>query len=190
MCGKVFERERYLKDHINSVHIKSLLCDFCDYKVAPRRRKRLEEHMRKRHNFPAPPCSFLVPQPAADLSYSHPDVQLPTLGSCSETACDETFAPIDRTFDSSVCNMSESVSVTCITSSPPSNIVSFPVPSRCSTPCQDEHPTLPLFPEFDSPFVPFSPLPSTQPSLQDLIDEPEVAQEAPVTSSLSGVTDA
>ena len=73
MCGKVFERERYLKDHIHSVHMKSLVCDFCDHrvasrrrkrldehmrKVAPRRRKRLDEHMRKRHNFPAPPCLF------------------------------------------------------------------------------------------------------------------------------------
>ena len=130
-----------------------------------------------------------MPQPAADLSYNHPVYVHPSnLESYSETACDKTFAPVDRTFESSECNISESVSVTCITSSPPSNIVSFPVPYRCSTPCQDEHPALPLFPEFDSPFAPFSPLPSTQPSLQDLIGEPEVAHEAPFVSSLSGVT--
>ena len=115
-------------------------------------------------------------------------MQPPTSEAYSENACAKTFAPTDRTFGSSVCDMSESVS--CITSSPLSNVASFPVPSRCSTPCQDEHPALPLFPKFDSPFSPFSPLPSTQPSLQDLIDEPEVAQEAPVTSSLSGITDA
>lgn len=133
MCGKVFERERYLKDHIHSVHIKSLGCDFCDYRVAPRRRKRLEDHMRKRHNFPAPPCSFLVPQPAADISYSNTVYMQPPISEAySETACAKIVAPTDRTFESSVCEMSESVS--CITSSPPSNVVSFPVPSRCLTP--------------------------------------------------------
>ena len=53
---------------------------------------------------------FLVLQPAADPSYSHPvNVQEPTLESSSEIACDKMFALTDRTFESCVCNVSESV---------------------------------------------------------------------------------
>ena len=44
-----------MKDHINSVHIKSVKCEFCEYTIAPRRRRRLKLHMQRRHNFPVPP---------------------------------------------------------------------------------------------------------------------------------------
>ena len=36
-CRKSFAKQQYLKDHINSVHIKSVVCDFCGFSVAKKR---------------------------------------------------------------------------------------------------------------------------------------------------------
>ena len=66
VCHKSFERERYLKDHIQSVHVKSVKCDFCNYHVAPRRRQRLHQHMLRKHNFPVRPSEPSHIQPASD----------------------------------------------------------------------------------------------------------------------------
>ena len=49
-----FRQAGYLKDHINSVHIKSVMCAFCGFKVAKKRRKRMETHLRAKHDFPTP----------------------------------------------------------------------------------------------------------------------------------------
>ena len=49
-----FGKLKYLKDHINYVHVKSIQCDLCPYKMLKRRRKRMEIHMLRKHLFPAP----------------------------------------------------------------------------------------------------------------------------------------
>ena len=53
-CHKSFAKQRYLKDHINSVYIKSVVCDFSSFKVVKKRKKRMETHLRAKHDFPTP----------------------------------------------------------------------------------------------------------------------------------------
>ena len=66
-CHKSFAKQRYLKDHINSVHIESVVCDFCGFSVAKKRRKRMEIHLRAKHNFPAP---AMAPAPEISINTS------------------------------------------------------------------------------------------------------------------------
>ena len=74
VCGKSFEKRKYLQDDIKSVHIKSLKCDFCDYCVAPRRRKRLADHLRKKRNFPILIVTPVLEHPLPPLSTPETDM--------------------------------------------------------------------------------------------------------------------
>ena len=58
-----------------------------------------------------------------------------------------------------------------------------PSQSRSSTPCKDEQPALPLFPDVQESVVLFSPLCSDRPTLQDFVDPPEFALEDQETSA-------
>ena len=48
---------------MNSVHIKSVVCDFCGFSVAKKRRKRIEIHLQAKHDFPTPAMA-----PATEIS--------------------------------------------------------------------------------------------------------------------------
>ena len=54
LCGKTFDRKRYVKDHIRAAHVKTLKCEFCNYICTPRRKQRMVEHQMKKHDFPIP----------------------------------------------------------------------------------------------------------------------------------------
>ena len=73
-CHKSFAKQRYLKDHINSVHIKTVVCDVCGFRVAKKRRKRMEIHLRAKHNFPVPAMA--------------PMTEISSNSSSSTTTCD------------------------------------------------------------------------------------------------------
>lgn len=133
-CGASFEKDRNLKEHIRNVHVKKIKCDFCNYRVAPRRMSRLTNHMQKKHNFPAPVKTALQPQ---SLEVSTGD---PGLGS---TVSHISLLPIVD------CDWSGVPHVTLPSSLPPS-----PIPTRSSTPVQDELPFLPLYPDFESESTP------------------------------------
>ena len=65
----------YLKDHINSKPIKPVKCEFCDYTVAPRRRRRLQQHMQRRHSFPVLPV--ILSQNPASTAQPAPEMTVP-----------------------------------------------------------------------------------------------------------------
>ena len=44
-CKRAFEKRKYLLDHIEDSHVKSLKCELCDYHLALRRRARMVRHM-------------------------------------------------------------------------------------------------------------------------------------------------
>ena len=159
VCGKTFERERYLKDHIRSVHVKSLKCEFCNYTVAPRRRRRLQLHMQRKHNFPVPPTGG-VETPA----YTTQELTVP-VDSIETVDIEDTL----RTPETDAINLGEvdmDINIPCFDSllTDDDDLPPQPLPFSTlldpPTPCLDERPSpvLPLFPDFDLDVTPFSPL--------------------------------
>ena len=182
VCGKTFERERYLKDHIRSVHVKSLKCEFCNYTVAPRRRRRLQLHMQRKHNFPVPPTGG-VETPA----YTTQELTVP-VDSIETVDIEDTL----RTPETDAINLGEvdmDINIPCFDSllTDDDDLPPQPLPFSTlidpPTPCLDERPSpvLPLFPDFDLDVTPFSPLVADTPPLQGNACEPEVAQEVIAT---------
>ena len=177
VCGKSFERERYLKDHINSVHIKSVKCEFCEYTVAPRRRRRLQLHihMQRRHNFPLPPVmlsqnpEMTVPDHQyeqtvssdiggtndVNIGYTYMDLDTP------ETDAIQLDISTDINFDSKVEDSDDL----------PPKPLPFSTLLDPPTPCLYEMPSpvLPLFPDLDLDVAPFSPLVADIPSSEQCV---------------------
>ena len=183
-CYKGLGKERYLKDHINTVHVKTILCDFCDYKVSRRRRKQREAHMLRRHQFPAPipsnvnvvspsTSSFLA-VPSTQETVTIPDLRTPEtdqivlkIGDPSRTMNSDVTTSMDYALESSDISFDAVFPTIYLTQSR-----SLSSATGASTPCLDEHspPAFSLFSDLDlEPSDPFSSSRPDLPPLQDLI---------------------
>ena len=183
VCGKSFELECYLKDHILSVYVKSPKCEFCDYTVAPRRRRRLQLHMQRKHNFPVPHTGGVEVPASRTQDMTVPVDPIETV----DLEC--TF----RTPDTDEINLGEAdMDIqnpgfdTLLADNDDLPPLPLPVSSLCDppTPFLDERlsPVLPLFPDLDLDVAPFNPLVADTPPLQSSAYEPEVSQEVIATS--------
>ena len=196
VCGKSFEQERYLKDHINSVHIKSVKCEFCEYTVAPRRRRRLQLHMQRRHNFPVPPV--MLSQNPASTTQPAPETTVPDhqyeqtvssdIGGTSDVNFWHTNMDLDTPeTDAIQLDISTDISFDSLVEDS-DDLPPQPLPYSTlldpPTPCLDERPSpvFPLFPDLDLDVALFSPMVADTPPLQGSACEPEVAQEVIATS--------
>ena len=166
VCGKSFERERYLKDHIRSVHVKSLKCEFCDYTVAPRWRRRLQQHMQRKHSFPVPPTGGVVVPVSRTQDMTVPIDPIKTEDlECALRTPDTDDINLGEV-DMDIQNPSFDTLIADSNDLPPQPLP-FSTLLDPPTPCLNERPSpvFPLFPDLDLDVTPFSPLVADTPPL-------------------------
>ena len=166
MCGvpQAFEREKYLKDQIQSIQVKSMKCDFYNYRVAPRRRQRLHQHMLRKHSFPTKPSlcvdSNSASEPAVNLPVRDliaPETDLIRLEAPPASSMDATFASEAETLETNCSLVNVYVNQT------QSQAPALPDPL---TPCMDESPPSPLpFSDFEAESFTLFSAPQSRPTL-------------------------
>ena len=154
----------------------------------------MELHMLRKHQFPAPfPSASNIPIPSVPVSSVPPVIE--TFPELLTPETDQIYLEAgDGKMDSTICDSAEDINfnLNCVDqmdfeSHFPGNVAltpfNAPAYSRSSTPCKDERPAPPLFPDFQESFVLFSLLCPDHPTLQDLVDPPEGALEDQETSA-------
>ena len=71
---------------INSVHIKLVVCEFCEFKVAKRKKKGMEIHMRAKHNIMAPVMAASPPAKEDTVTCTMRPVTPPAVPASSQSS--------------------------------------------------------------------------------------------------------